>query len=194
MLSIESTLPHTAIPPHEEWESDILRRGYVFLLQNFDTRIYVLKEKYDFFQNNLSRNPFVLSVEYRGLQKIYNYIKALNIDRRDDLLARVAALAGREVYFFGYGAAYETYKHLFAATRPKAILVDMVPASGLQETVDGLPVRFAKDVLPPASARSEILPLIIFAREAWASSLASKLSRLYPAFAGDNMLICRHSS
>jgi hypothetical protein len=139
----------------------------------------------NFFSNN---QIAYINEELHEYFERYNYPKIDVV--ADGLSDRAAALAGREVYFFGCGAAYEANKHLFAASRPRAILVDMVPESGLPESVDGLPVRFARDVLPDAAAKGEILPLVVFARKDWALRVAANLEKAYPAFAGDNMILC----
>jgi hypothetical protein len=139
---------------------------------------------------NLNPEQYFHKPPWKTMQ--YRKSKSLVELQEEHLRMHSTALAGRRVLFFGCGAAYERYKKLFAAVRPEAVLLDMVPDSGLPEQVDGIPVRFVRDVLPAASREKDPPPpiIIIFARAQWASSIAERIKQEYPVFA-DRLIICR---
>lgn len=113
------------------------------------------------------------------------FYKELGSLLQKELEENIKKAASRDVYFWGYGNAYEQYKNLFQASRPKAILINIAPQSGLPKSIDGIPVKFASQVLPD----SVILPIVVFAREAHISKIVRHIEKEYPDFGGDNVII-----
>lgn len=125
-----------------------------------------------------------------GIAAVSNRIDKMNqantIASLQSAYQAAARLHGQKCYFWGFGAAYEQQKHLFAGARPEAILVDMIPASGLKETVDGLPVRMAQDVLGKEEA---ILPIVLFSRTVHTAYIMEKIATRYPQYF-EQLVIC----
>ena len=125
-----------------------------------------------------------------GIAAVSNRIDKMNqantIASLQSVYRAAARLHGQKCYFWGFGAAYEQQKHLFAGARPEAILVDMIPASGLKETVDGLPVRMAQDVLGKEEA---ILPIVLFSRTVHTAYIMEKIATLYPRYF-EQLVVC----
>ena len=86
-----------------------------------------------------------------------------------------ARLSGREVYFWGRGDIYRRQKGLFAQTRPRCVLVD-VEQGALPDSVDGIPVRHPKDVLPSG----DILPIVVFVQNI--NAVYATIREQYPAY------------
>jgi hypothetical protein len=83
-----------------------------------------------------------------------------------------ASLAGKEVYFWGCGATYKKYRHLFAEAQVRCILVDL---PGTPQSVDGIPVRHPNQL--QSSAKK--LPVVAFTHELNLSIIAEKLHGQY---------------
>jgi hypothetical protein len=113
--------------------------------------------------------------------------KFIASDNSDLIKSRISLLRHKEVYYFGIGAAYEYYKPLFDAVRPQAALVSMIPACGLPDQIDGIPVRFADDVL---AGNNVVLPIVIFGRKKHAYAMLHFLALNHPAWLGENVLAC----
>ena len=118
--------------------------------------------------------------------KIFRIEQINNIALLQSAYLAAVRLRGQKCYFWGCGAAYEQQKALFAEACPKAILVDMVPASGLKKTVDGLPVLMAQDVLGKEEA---ILPIVLFARTVHSAYIMKKIAILYPQYF-EQLVVC----
>lgn len=119
----------------------------------------------------------------------YEILKAEHVNNVSLLQSAYLAavrLRGQKCYFWGCGAAYEQQKTLFAGARPKAILVDMIPASGLKKTVDGLPVLMAQDVL---GKEKNILPIVLFSRTIHTPLIMKKIATLYPQYF-EQLVVC----
>lgn len=88
--------------------------------------------------------------------------------------ARRAAetLAGREVLFWGAGAAYEYYKGLFSGVRPRAIVVDERWPSG---PGDGIPVRSFAEL----EEADKALPVIAFSRLEYSHAMRNSIRLHY---------------
>lgn len=90
-------------------------------------------------------------------------------------------LMGKEVFFFGCGDIYHARKHLFANTKPRAILVD-IPVE--EHIVDGLEVLQLKDAL----TTDERLPIVIFSQ--WSLYVAQKIKKLRPDYTRSEIISC----
>jgi len=91
------------------------------------------------------------------------------------LQQEIERLHGREAYFWGMGDIYKRMKKRFAATRARCVLVD-VEHGALPDSVDGIPVRHPKDVLPSG----DILPIVVFAQNI--NAIYKTIREQYPAF------------
>jgi hypothetical protein len=96
---------------------------------------------------------------------------------------RAAGLAGREAYFWGYGAAWRHYRELFAEVKPRCFLVDL---PGGQEMAEGVPVRHPGD-MERDMANDGGLPVVLFVRRQHISGLEHALAK-YPALAGREII------
>jgi hypothetical protein len=97
---------------------------------------------------------------------------------------------GKEVYFFGCGAAYTALKHIFADTLPKAILLSMDSAGEgggetLPENVDGIPVCLLQEICV-----LEPLPVIIFCRAQHQAAVEEVLKTHLLSNKLENILFC----
>jgi hypothetical protein len=82
---------------------------------------------------------------------------------------------GREVYFWGAGAAWRQYRPLFAKAKPVAMLLDgefLQRQNG--KSIDGIPVRDPEKVLNEKSS----LPLIVFARAEHAEAMEHAIRKI----------------
>ena len=91
------------------------------------------------------------------------------------LRQQAASLAGKEVYFWGCGATYQKYRHLFAEAKPRCILVDL---PGVPQSVDGILVKHPTELSCPLRAL-EKLPLVVFTRARYCAIIAEKLYGQY---------------
>ncbi len=87
------------------------------------------------------------------------------------LREKAAALAGKEVYFWGCGASYKKFAGLFAAAKPVAFLIDM---PGYPAQVEGIPVIHPKDL-----TADDAKPVIVFTRKCYLPSLVKNLEHKY---------------
>lgn len=104
-------------------------------------------------------------------------------------LQRLAAyegqgLAGREVYFWGAGAAYRAYGIFFSQAKPRAILLDHTDT--LPARIDNIPVTHPDAVL----LTGKILPLVIFANPPHAGAILAKIQKQYPDYPLNKMVLC----
>jgi|GEM_PF-5529609 len=91
------------------------------------------------------------------------------------LQQEIERLAGQEVYFWGMGDIYRRMRRRFAKSRPRCILVD-VRGAALPDSVDDIPVKHPKDVLPGG----DILPIVIFAQNV--NAVYAAIRKQYPAY------------
>jgi hypothetical protein len=102
---------------------------------------------------------------------------------------RAEQFRGKEVYFFGCGVAYTAFKHIFSDTRPKAILLSMIPAGAgdetLPENVDGIPVCLIQKI-----CHLEPLPIIVFCRTQYQSAVENALKTHLHLNKPENILFC----
>jgi radical SAM protein with 4Fe4S-binding SPASM domain len=85
-------------------------------------------------------------------------------------------LEGEEVYFWGCGGTYQTYKHLFSKTRPQAVILDLEFAS--QKKIDNIPIHTPNDIF----RMNKKLPIIIFATSKNSARILQKFSSEYPNY------------
>ena len=186
--ALELTVPHAdKAPPGYALESILLR----MIHENPREALPVLARHVFALQSNglLSFIPHSVWSHYLeeggGEDAVRNFFVAWQREQVLYMRKEAASLAGRKVYFWGGGSVYERYKVLFEKTRPQCILLDIVPASGLRETIGGMPVRFVQEM--PVDA--EALPIIIFARflHAWQikQKIEAKYMKLY-----SNIVLC----
>ncbi|CAK7027880.1 MAG: hypothetical protein DELT_02653 [Desulfovibrio sp.] len=97
-------------------------------------------------------------------------------------------LAGKEVYYFGCGAAYQEYKYLFRSCLPRNILVTLVSA-GTPQQIDGIPLAHPEDVLH-GTTHEAALPMVVFTRLEHGNAILRYLARLFPRYAGNNFVNC----
>lgn len=79
-------------------------------------------------------------------------------------------LAGKDVLYYGAGAAYEQYKAQFADCNPVGILLDNRYAES-HSSIDGIPV-FSFESLPECYKK---IPVIVFSREQYMFSMVYKI-------------------
>lgn len=91
-------------------------------------------------------------------------------------------LMGKEVFFFGCGDIYHARKHLFANTKPRAILVDRQVK---ERIVDGIEVLQLEDTLKS----HERLPIIIFSSAS--QYIARKIKQLRPDYTRSDIISCQ---
>ena len=151
-----------------------------------------------------SFNPeavFHSSLLYQAIDKLENISKTITTienevriinTRQYTMLSHQAIIISslkirhKPCYFWGYGTVYEQNKHFFSEAYPKAILVDITPSSGLKESVDGIPIRMARDVLGKGE---EIIPIVLFARPEYTEFIIEKISSQYPLYM-DKIIVC----
>lgn len=104
------------------------------------------------------------------------------------LQEQAVALQGKAVYFWGHDEAYDRYGKIFAATRPRAILVNADHDPGLVREKDGIPVVAAQKEL----VHGPVLPIVIFAKDAYMKWVVAFIEEHYPHYGGKNLLLCRH--
>ena len=91
------------------------------------------------------------------------------------LQKEIERLRGQEVYFWGMGDIYMRNKTRFAHIRPRCILVD-VEGNKLPDSVDGIPIRHPKDVLPSGN----VLPIVVFVQNI--NAVYTTIREHYPAY------------
>ena len=151
-----------------------------------------------------SFNPeavFHSSLLYQTINKLENISKAIatienevhiiktfqsTMLRHQNIIISSLKVRHKPCYFWGYGTVYEQNKHFFNEACPKAILVDITPSSGLKESVDGIPIRMAQDVLGKGE---EIIPIVLFARPEYIEFIIGKISSQYPLYM-DKVIVC----
>ena len=101
------------------------------------------------------------------LMKYYSKIVLLPMLRQQATL-----LAGRDVYFWGCGAAYKKFQHIFATAKVRCIFVDL---PNPPQSVDGIPVRHPAELC--ASAKK--LPMIVFTNARYRKAIKDKLHGEY---------------
>jgi hypothetical protein len=114
------------------------------------------------------------------------YTKIVTERHHEQLQKKAEALAGKPVYYFGCGAAYEYYKGLFQRCLPQCMLLTMPIPGGTPASVDGLPIRHPRDVL----GKGERLPMILFVKLEYSGSMLDGLAREYPEYEGDLIVPC----
>ena len=87
---------------------------------------------------------------------------------------QAASLAGKEVNFWGCGATYQKYRHVFAKAHPRYILVDFPDAP---QSVNGISVKHPAEL--QASSPCERLPIVVFTRVEHFATILSKLVWVY---------------
>lgn len=129
---------------------------------------HILKDDEEFFA--VYRNPFFR--EHPGaLKTVFQRVFArLTTEFWQRTLQR---LEGRDIYFYGAGQQYQTFKHMFRQCRPRAILLDGTPA---QASLDGLPVLPTDEAL----AQGDPCPVILFS--ATPGKMATHILRGRPEF------------
>ncbi|CAK7028144.1 MAG: GTP 3',8-cyclase [Desulfovibrio sp.] len=92
------------------------------------------------------------------------------------LQAKAEELRGREVLFWGCGAAYEAHKGLFSETTPKAVLLSPAYAQKERRThINGLPIRSTDSV----REQEHSLPVIVFTRPEHARAARREVETLF---------------
>lgn len=94
----------------------------------------------------------------------------------------LARLEGKEIYFWGAGKEYQSHKHMFRHTRPKAILLD---APCQSKEIDGLPIVSPDEVL----TGTENTPIIMFTTVP--GRIATRVLRNYPGYT--DLIPCYHA-
>ncbi|GHU03937.1 hypothetical protein FACS1894205_1330 [Alphaproteobacteria bacterium] len=84
---------------------------------------------------------------------------------------KAAQLQGKEVFFYGAGAAYEYYKSFFSGVRPRGMLLDAWYANSFPGT-ECLPV-LNPDVLSDADKE---IPVIVFCRSEYLNDMMERVS------------------
>lgn len=146
----------------------------------FASTLILLKKNYDHHIVDLYKSS------YRAqLKRLYNGhdLRAYADIGDQEVLSE---LADKEVYFFGVGAAYEHYKHLFAKARPRAALVSTRYAGSPPDAIDDIPIRVIDEVL---TGNNDIVPIILFSRREHAERMVYFLEEKYPAWAGGNIFL-----
>ncbi len=115
-------------------------------------------------------------------QKLLGLFNTLISERHNQYIEDMSEkLRGEEVYFFGCSDVYHTRKHLFAHTKPRAILVDR-PVK--EHIVDGLDVLQLNKVL----SENERIPIIIFSQ--YSIYVAHKIKQLRPDYTRSEIISC----
>jgi|GEM_PF-3467599 len=114
--------------------------------------------------------------EYRkDIVKLWKLRNNIDNERHFAYLREEAErLRGKEVYFWGGGWVYQAQRHLFAGSRPKAVLVDS--RFKAPDTIDGIPVLRTEHVL----AAHEDIPVIMFINRKWIQKLLREWRHNYP--------------
>lgn len=85
-------------------------------------------------------------------------------------------LQGKEVFFWGCGAAYEAHKELFSKTKPKAVLLSLPYAEAERRThIGGLPILSADSV----REQDHSLPVVVFSRLEHARAVRREVETLF---------------
>jgi hypothetical protein len=93
-------------------------------------------------------------------------------------------LAGRNVYFWGFGSAYAAYGAFFGQCRPRFILYDgEIPSP---DSIEGIPVRHPDEVL----LKGEKLPIIVFAYPRHSKKIVAKIYQKYPHYTEKDIVLC----
>lgn len=100
------------------------------------------------------------------------YIDTLRTRHMAYVLPEAERLAGKDVYFWGSGRAYQQKKHLFSQTKPICILNDYTWEA--QKNIDGI------TIVNPSKAKLDTeKPLVIFCRHEFANMIYRKAHNLY---------------
>lgn len=103
------------------------------------------------------------------------------------VMTQARALDGMEVWFLGAGSAYEHYRGVFSATRPKGILVTDTVSFSTARTIDGLRVMDATEAL----TATPHVPVIVFSRSSHMNTLLAWLTFHVPSIPCRNIIPCR---
>jgi hypothetical protein len=88
------------------------------------------------------------------------------------------SLAGQEVYFWGFGAAWRHFRERFSKTKPRCFLSDLPGAANCGIEADGIPIRHPEALFKEGA---EPLTSVLFVKEEyarWADSVREKYSGL----------------
>ena len=115
-------------------------------------------------------------------KKLLGTFNTLITERHNKYIEEMSEnLKGKEVFFFGCSDVYHSRKHLFAHTKPRAILVDKHVN---EHIVDGLDVLQLKNVLP----ENERIPIVIFSQ--YSIYVAQKIKKLRPDYTRSDIISC----
>lgn len=126
-----------------------------------------------------------LSLQEPELRRLF--FSKLRKRHEECLTMQAEALSGKKVYFWGYDAPYVRHRQIFSGTVPQAILVNKDHDPSPPAEVDGIPVLFAQDVL----RKGPVLPIVVFARDAYMKWVVFVIEEMNPAFGGTNLTLCR---
>jgi hypothetical protein len=98
------------------------------------------------------------------------------------------ALNGKEVYFWGHGAAWRHFRHYFAGTKPRCILVDMENLNEKESRADGIALRHPRDLLREGA---QALPSVMFARQEFADVWSKAVCSRYSSLISGKLMLCR---
>lgn len=96
------------------------------------------------------------------------------------------SLAGQEVYFWGYGAAWKHFGKYFAQTKARCFLADTSPCCDSQ-TVDGIPVMSPQELV---RQNAPALPSVMFVRNGFVQ-WGDKVTAEYPSLLKGDLHIVR---
>ncbi len=114
--------------------------------------------------------------------------RTLLAERRERAIEQLGRkLAGKEVYFWGHGVAYQRFKRYFAETKPRCFLSDIDYGQAKGMRVDGIPVRSPEELLRNGEAP---LPGIMFTKEAHAGIFARTIHNRYSGLVEGELVHC----